>query len=204
MEKIKSNMLGYGIAAGIVAIVIIVAIVLNTTDLPYKLTAEQALEELNKKENIITPSDNFKADANVVFIDVRNSLDYEFKHFGEAVNIPAEKILTEDYLESIREMEENNKNIVLYGEVPQQVAGAWLLLRQIGITGIKMYNGTFEQLISEVPVAPSIYNELPLIDTSLLTRVKEPVKEPAPKAAAPKKEVVPVKVQPQPESGGGC
>jgi rhodanese-related sulfurtransferase len=204
MEKIKSNMLGYGIAAALVAIIIIAAIALNRTDLPYKLTAQQALDELKNKDNTIDPASNsLKADAQLVFIDVRNPLDYEFRHFGQAVNIPVEKILTDEYLESIREMEENDKTIVLYGTVPQQVAGAWLLLRQVGITGVKMFNGTFEQLMTESPVAANVYNEVPVIDTALLNKAKEPVKV-APKPSAPKKQVVPAKVQPEPESGGGC
>lgn len=205
MEKIKCSMLGYGIAAGVVAIVIIIAIALNKTDLPYKLTAQQALEELKNKDNSIDPSSNtLKVDAKTVFIDVRNSLDYEFKHFDQAVNVPAEKILTGDYLESIREMEENGSTIVLYGAVPQQVAGPWLLLKQVGITKVKMYNGSFEQLISETPLPVAVYNEVPVIDTALLTKTEEPVKSSAPVSKAPKKEVVPVKVQPKAESGGGC
>ncbi|HLO89908.1 MAG TPA: rhodanese-like domain-containing protein [Lentimicrobium sp.] len=204
MEKKKSQLVIYGIASLIVAIVIITSIVIYKADIPYKLTAEQALAELNKSDNFLDPSKDIdKEAAKTVFIDVRNPLDYNFSHLKNAINIPSEKVLQEEYLDNIRELEEKGNTIIMYGSVPQEVAGPWLLLKQVGINNLKMYSGTFAQLISKEPIVPTVYNETPLIDTTLLKKtVKEPIKNPD--AALPKKEVVPLKVAPAPEGGGGC
>lgn len=206
MEKKKTQLLSYGIASLVVAVIIITAIAINHSDLPYKLTPQEALDQLKNKDNFIDPMVTFdKAAPKTVFIDVRNPHDYAFNHLENAINIPAERILQEDYLENIREIEENDNTIILYGSVPQQVAGPWMLLKQVGISNLKMYAGTFDQLMSNEPVAASIYNEIPVIDTTALSKKVEPaLKVSAPKAPAPKKEVVPLRVEPAPESGGGC
>lgn len=206
MEKKKSHLLGYAIASVALAIIILTAIAINHTDLPYKLTPQQALDQLKIKDNFIDPMATLNKEApKTVFIDVRNPHDYTFNHLKDAINIPAEKILQEDFLENIREIEENGNTIIMYGAVPQQVAGPWMLLKQVGINNLKMYAGTFEQLMSNEPVTMNIYNEIPVIDTTALSKKVEPVsKVTAPKAPAPKKEVVPLRVEPAPESGGGC
>lgn len=204
MENFKSNKMLWGLVALILIAVIITGIAIHQTALPYKLTAQQTLEELTNKDNIVDPAalQLIKQGEKTVLIDLRNPLDYNFKHYPEAINIPAEKILNEDYVEQLEDIEENGNTIILYADIPQRVAGPWMLLKQIGIETVKMYSGTFEQLMADQAMPNSLYNELPMIDTSVLRKKKEPVEAPAPKAATPKKVVSPVKSEP--ETGGGC
>lgn len=211
MEKSTLNKLIWGIPAAILTIAIITTIALYTPDIPYELSAEQTLNELSNKDNYVDRGavDQLKNTGKVVFIDVRNQKEYNFRHFSEAINIPAEKILTEDYLNSIRQMEEDGNTIVIYGSVPNQAAGPWMLIKQTGVNSAKMFNGTFEQLMGDHSAPITINNEVPLIDTTALNKKKEfakideaSVKEPKP--VAPKKAVMPVRVEPDIETGGGC
>lgn len=207
MEKKKSHLVAYGIVSVVLAIVIIIAIALYRADIPYKLTPQEALEQLKNNDNFIDPIAGINKDApKTIFIDVRSPHDYSFNHFKDAINIPAEKILQDDYLENIRDIEAEGNTIVLYGNVPHQAAGPWMLLKQIGVNNIKMYAGTFEQLMSNEKVVVNTFNEVPVIDTAALKKntVASPEKSATSKAPAPKKEVVPLKVQPAPERGGGC
>lgn len=204
MENFKSNKMLWGLVALILIAVIIVGIAIHHTTLPYKLTTQQTLEELTNKDNFVDPTalTLIKQGEKTVFIDLRNPLDYNFKHYNEAINIPAEKILHNDYVEQLEEIVENGNTIILYADIPQRAAGPWMLLKQIGIETVKMYSGTFEQLMADQTLPNSLYNELPIIDTSALTKKKEPEKAPAPKAATPKKAIIPIKSEP--EAGGGC
>lgn len=204
MEKLKSNTLLWGVGALILIAILIIGIAVNQNNLPYKLTARQTLDEMTNKDNSVdqTSLQQLKRGKKTVFIDLRNPLDYNFKHYTEAINIPAEKILNEDYVEQLEEMEENGNTFILYADIPQRVAGPWMLLKQIGIENVMMYSGTFEQLMADQAVPNSVYNELPLIDTSALSNKKELVKAVAPKAATPKKAIIPVRAEPA--SGGGC
>ncbi len=211
MEKSTLKKLVWGIPAAIITIAIIVTVALYSPDIPYELTAEQTLNELSNKDNFVNQEavGQLKNTAKVVFIDVRNQKEYNFRHFSEAINVPAEKILNENYLESIRQMEQEGNSIVIYGTVPNQAVGPWMLLKQIGITSVKMFDGTFEQLMSEQQLSLTINNEVPLIDTSALNKKVEIAKvevgkAKAPKTEAPKKVVIPTRVEPEPESGGGC
>lgn len=211
MEKSTLKKLVWGIPAAIITIAIIVTVALYTPDIPYKLTAEQTLNELSNKDNFINQGaiGQLKNNGKVVFIDVRNQKEYNFRHFSEAINIPAEKILNENYLESITQIEKEGNSIVIYGTVPNQAAGPWMLLKQTGITSVRMFDGTFEQLMGAQQLPLTISNEAPLIDTSALNKKQEIAKvevskAKAPKTGAPKKAVIPTRVEPVPESGGGC
>lgn len=205
MDKKYRNLLIWTVAALVVVAIIIAAIAMHHSDIPYKLSAEQTLAEMTNADNMPGTAEinALKGNQKVAFIDVRNPLDYNLNHFEGAINIPAEKILNEESVESIRDLEAQNNTIILYGATPGQVAGPWMLLRQIGVTNIKMFNGSYEQLISANQATVTIYNETPLIDTTQLK--KEVVKPEAPKNAAPKpKTVIPQRAEPAVESGGGC
>ncbi len=195
----------WGLAALILIIVVVTGIAIYQTKLPYKLTLQQTLAELNNKDNVVdaTSLQRIIKAEKPIFIDLRNALEYNFSHYNEAINIPAEKILNEEFMETIQEMQENDNTIILYADVPQKTAGSWMLLKQIGIDKVKMFSGTFDQLMSEQSLPVNLYNEIPVIDTSALQKIKEPGSAIiAPKATSPKKAIIPVRAEP--ETGGGC
>lgn len=202
MEKIKSNMLGYGIAAFVVVMIVIIAIIINRSEIPYTISADQALQEMADKANYIEPTSLAELNG-AVFIDVRNPQEYDLNHYKGAINIPAERIFLEENVEAVRELNSQGKPIVLYGAVPGQTAGLWLLMKQTGINNVKMFNGTFEQLTSGKAEALTIYNEVPVIDTTALLKNQKVEKKPAEVKPVAKK-VAPVRTEPQVESGGGC
>lgn len=195
--------------AVLVVILIIIAITLSKPEIPYELSISETLTEIQKAENQLTKADieNLKESSNVVFIDLRNQLDFNFNHYTEAINIPGEKIMNEEYLDMIRGYQKDNKIIVLYSSVPQKTAGPFLLLKQVGINNARMFTGTFEELTTNREPITSLHNELPVIDTTLLKK-KENKTTPAAIKSSPstpvKKKVSPVKVEPDYQSGGGC
>lgn len=204
MEKNKLKKVLWGLTALIIIAVVVTAIAIYQAKLPYKLTVKQTLAELNNKENVVDAASlqQIKQAEKTIFIDLRNPIEYNFSHYSEAINIPAEKILMEENMETIQEMQDNGNTIVLYADVPQKAAGTWMLLKQIGIDKVKLFSGTFDQLMSEQLLPVNLYNEIPVIDTTALQKKNEPANTNTPKIAVPKKAVSPVRVEPQ--TGGGC
>lgn len=204
MEKNKLKKVLWGLAALIMIAIVVTGIAIYQAKLPYKLTVEQTLTELNNKDNVVDAASLqlIKQAEKTIFIDLRNPIEYNFSHYQEAINIPAEKILIEENMEVIQEIQDNGNTIVLYADVPQKAAGTWMLLKQIGIDKVKMFSGTYDQLMSEQLLPVNLFNEIPVIDTAALQKKNEPANTNTPKIAVPKKAVSPMRAEPQ--TGGGC
>ncbi|HLN52797.1 MAG TPA: rhodanese-like domain-containing protein [Lentimicrobium sp.] len=205
MNKVTSTNLKWVIPTIIIVAVLVLAIALNHNDLPYELSGDEILKEARNPENMVDKSTLGQyAPGKTVFIDLRQPLDYNLSHAENAINIPAEKILTEDYLNSIKDIENEGNTIVLYCNTPQKASGAWMLLKQVGIENIRYFNGTFEQLMAKEAIADSKLNETPVIDTTKLNKKGTGQPSALTKSDIKPKTVVPQRMQPAAESGGGC
>lgn len=202
MKSIKTIWI---IVSVVVVGAIIAAVVLTRPAIPYKLTADDALKEISNPANRLNAEQLANGTKEkYAFVDLRSPLDFDLWHYETAINIPAEKVMQEEYIESIKKLSEEQETIVLYAATPQQSAGVWLLLKQAGIEGIKYFAGTFSQLVSAPVVSDeAALMEIPVIDTAALKSIKQNAQGTAsnqPQAA--KNNIIPKRVQPA--SGGGC
>ncbi len=206
MNKDTSTNLKWVIPAIIIVSVLVLAIALKHDELPYKLSSQEMLSEALNAENMVDKESLQKyVSGKFIFIDLRQPLEYNLSHPQDAINIPAEKILNEEFLHSIKDIEKEGNTIILYSSTPQKASGAWMLLKQTGVNNVRFFNGTFEQLISKEPVANSVYNEIPVIDTAILNKNIVTDKLSAPQQTnTQQKTVIPQRVKPAAESGGGC
>lgn len=204
MEIFKSDKVLWTIVAIVVVTFIVLGLASTHTSVSYKLTAEETLKEMTNDSNVVnfTEMKSMEVNNNVVLIDIRNTRDYDFKHYKEAINIPSDQITNEDNLEELEKMQEEKKIMVLYGNVPQEAATSWLLLKQLGINEVKMYNGTFDQLMADSTPTVSINNEVPLADTTIFSKRKAVVMPQKEEKPAPRKAVT--RIQEEPTTGGGC
>ncbi len=167
----------------------------------YTLSPVSMLAEITSADNYLDAASLGKI-QNVVFVDLRNPLDFEFNHHEMAVNIPAEKVMAVENQKVLRDIEKEGKMIVLYGATPRQAAGYWTQLKQVGIENIKVFNGTFEQLMKGQTASITLENEVPQIDTSLIKKVGNVV------APGDSKPVISPKITPRkaskPAASGGC
>lgn len=167
----------------------------------YALTPDKMLAEITSTENYLDAASLVNLDK-LVFVDLRNPLDFEFSHHEMAVNIPAEKVMASENQKVLKDIEKEGKTIVLYGETPRQAAGYWTQLKQLGIENIKVFNGTFEQLMNGKNEPLVLQNEVLQIDTTLIKKsgnVAGPVN--AKPASTPK--ITPRKAA-KPAASGGC
>lgn len=112
---------------------IIIAAVPENTTKPYKLTANQLLEEVKEGIQFVSTDQIaemiIQQDPSLQLIDVRSADEYEKFHLPGAINIPISTILNvewEDYLN------QDVKMNVLYSNGSTTANEAWMITRQLG------------------------------------------------------------------------
>ncbi|WP_456421251.1 rhodanese-like domain-containing protein [Lutibacter sp.] len=75
---------------------------------------------------------------NSTLIDIRSPYEYNKGYIKNAINIYVPDLLEPKQLSYIKQLDKENKIIVLYGKNPEEANGAWLLLTQLGLKNIKV------------------------------------------------------------------
>jgi 3-mercaptopyruvate sulfurtransferase SseA len=111
---------------------IIAAVPQNTTK-PYKLTAEELLNEVNSRTQYITPdyvADMIvKKDPLIRLIDVRSQDEFEKYSLPGAINIPAVSLLSEEYTDILNQ---DIKMNIFYSNGTLTANEVWMVTRQLG------------------------------------------------------------------------
>jgi rhodanese-related sulfurtransferase len=209
-ELNKTNRLTIAVSI-IVLIILIGLITFQKPDVSYKLSPAESLKLLSDTTLMVTPSqaEGMLKDSSgkIVFVDVRNSIEFVQGHFKNAINIPVRDLFAKEGKKSFRDLEKAGQIAVLYGETQQQANGPWLMLRQTGFKNVKLFTGNYAQLqpaekdtlIGKLPQL----SESPLIDTAALKAISAPASNStAQKNDVPKKTVTTTKKSGS--SGGGC
>jgi len=102
----------------------------------YALNTKSTLENMTGADYLITLEQINNPD--LMLVDIRNQYDYDKGHLENAVNIYAPEILNDVHSEIFKELKENNKTIILYGNNPHQVIVPYMLLFQLGYTNTKI------------------------------------------------------------------
>lgn len=167
-------------------------------------TSQDILENVLNEEVFVSLegiNDSFE------IIDLRNSSAFETGHITNAKNIYITNILTEENLEFFKEIEKEEKQLLLVGENSAAVLPAYKMLYKTGFNNLKI--GTVKQCVQKNQF--QIENEQlntapPNIQEFIESSVKraEIMKE-KPKLVAPKpKKVIPKKKKKKLPIEGGC
>lgn len=121
--------------------VIIAAVPKNTTT-PYKLSAEQILDEIKSGTQYLEPEQIaqmlVEKDPYLQLIDLRPQSEFEKFNLNGAINIPIDNLLSSDYVDVF---DQDVKLNVFYSNGSSQANEAWMLLRQLGYTNIYVLRG---------------------------------------------------------------
>jgi rhodanese-related sulfurtransferase len=111
---------------------IIAAVPQNKTN-PYKLTANEMLDEINSRTQFVSPdvvADMIvKKDPTLRLIDVRSQEEFEKYSLPGAINIPASDLLSEQYTDILNQDVKMN---VLYSNGTLAANEVWMITRQLG------------------------------------------------------------------------
>lgn len=121
------------LSAAILSLGLIIAAVPKNTTTPFKLTAEQILEELKSNTQYIEPDVVaqmiIEKDPTLRLIDVRPQDEFEKFSLPGAINIPMDNMLSPEYSEILNQ---NFMLNVLYANGSTRANEAWMLVRQLG------------------------------------------------------------------------
>jgi rhodanese-related sulfurtransferase len=208
----KSNNLIIG-AVAFVVIILIALISISQPEHPYGLSQEEALEmALTSGEMEVIPEElRFLKEDNSVnlhFVDLRSPGEFQKGHIEGAVNIPLSSILEEENLEFFRNLDSAN-TAILYGTDQLQASGPWMILRQLGISNIKMLKGGYNYYsthsldISEMPETPSYMIEAPQYDYAQIVEETPGIGDVTVETEGPE-QVIPVRRKKTQRVAGGC
>ncbi|MBW6489989.1 MAG: rhodanese-like domain-containing protein [Lentimicrobium sp.] len=121
--------------------VIIAAVPKNTTT-PYKLSADQILDEIKSGTQYLEPEQIaqmlVEKDPYLQLIDTRPQSEFEKFNLNGAINIPIDNLLSTEYIEVF---DQDVKLNVFYSNGSTQANEAWMLLRQLGYSNIYVLRG---------------------------------------------------------------
>ena len=137
LEKTKR----ISISAVLFILVIIIAVLsFEKPKNVFKKDLNATLEKVVAKDYILNKVflDTLSSYENVSLIDVRNPYEYHKGHLKNAINIYTPNLLNQKEKAFLKDLEKDNKTIVLYGDNPDKVSGSWMLLSQMGFKNIKL------------------------------------------------------------------
>jgi rhodanese-related sulfurtransferase len=128
--KVKARLL---FAAIIIPLGLIIAAVPENTTKPFKLTAEELLEEVKGGTQFMQPDEVadmlIQKDPSLQLIDVRSVDEYEKFSLPNSINIPLVDILNPEWEDFINQDVQLN---VFYSNGTNDANQAWMITRQLG------------------------------------------------------------------------
>ncbi|MGE5446799.1 MAG: rhodanese-like domain-containing protein [Bacteroidales bacterium] len=111
----------------------IIAAVPENTTRPYKLTAEELLTEVMETRQFMSPDEVasmlIAKDPSLQLIDVRSKDQYDKFSLPNAINIPLESLLNQEFEEVLNQDVKLN---VFYSNSSNESNEAWMITRQLG------------------------------------------------------------------------
>ena len=121
------------LATAVIPLGLIIAAVPENTTKPYKLTAEQLLEEVKSGTQYLQPEEVadlvISKDPTLQLIDIRPVDEFEKFSLPGAINIPFVDILSAEWEETINQDVKMN---VFYSNGTNDANQAWMITRQLG------------------------------------------------------------------------
>lgn len=170
----------------------------------YTINTRQALENITGSDYFLTLNEIDNPDY--ALIDIRNQYEYEKGHLENAINIYAPEILNDDSSDVFKDLKEQNKTVILYGENPNEAIAPYMLLYQLGNENIKILsieiNYDQNKLIAK---NVGIEKTAPNINIFIKESIKKAAVKPKPRVVKkPPKKVIPIKKKKKVMPEGGC
>lgn len=121
------------LAAVVIPLGLIIAAVPENTTRPYKLTAEELLNEVSEGQQFMSPDEIAQMlisnDPSLQLIDVRSVAEFEKFSLPNAINVPLENLLSDEYADVLNQ---DIKLNVFYSNSSNHANQAWMITRQLG------------------------------------------------------------------------
>ena len=189
-----------------ILIVIIALLAYKRPKFLYAVNPTHTLEKITSNDYLI--SFNEIDNQSFTLIDIRNHFEFEKGHLEGAINIYTPEILKEQNFRVLKELNEQNKMIALYGTNPNEVNSAFMVLYQLGIDNLKILTIENSYLQNKL-VSKNVEIESPKGDINgfITESVKKASLNKVKKVTVrkkPKKKVIKVRKKKKAPAEGGC
>jgi|FLOH01.1.fsa_nt_gi rhodanese-related sulfurtransferase len=98
------------------------------------------LNHITTKDYIVNTAylDTLNSFEDISIIDIRSPYEFSKGHLKNAINIYTPNLLDDNEKTLLKDLESQNKTIILYGSNPDEASGSWMLLTQLGYKNIKI------------------------------------------------------------------
>ena len=134
-------------------VIIIGFLTLKPTIYTFNTALDKELSELKSEEFQISPQTlaqaMIKKDQSLVLIDVRSQFEYAKSHLPEAINVYNVNLMQDENINLIKDITENNKTVVFYGNSATEANVPFMILKQMGVKNLKYLSVGYNFFISK-------------------------------------------------------
>mgnify|MGYP003958587079 CR=1 FL=1 len=140
---------------------IIIAFVPENTTKPFRLTAEQMLNEVKYRSEMVSSDEladwMVNQDPSIQLIDIRTPKEFDQFHLENALNIPLSQILDEEWIDFL---DQGIKMNIFYSNGTTLSHEAWMITRQLGYENNYVLQGGLNYWTETIlnPTAPSLFS----------------------------------------------
>jgi rhodanese-related sulfurtransferase len=197
-----------------VIVLIIGFLTFSTPDFTYKLSGQEMLEQLNIRDNEVTPHEMIQIitnnDQSGIVVDIRDPYVYQKGYLGKAINIPVSDIMQENTIDFFDEMLADSVSVIIYANNQFEANGTWMLLQQLGYHNVKIllggYNYTKQLKANQHNLAeiPEYHAEKPQIDYADFVKKSTSGTGQLVEQTEASKQILPVRRKKKVVTTGGC
>ncbi len=149
------------LSISVVSLGLLIAAVPQNTTHPYKLTADQLLEEVKGRQQYFSPDELadmlVNKDPSIQLIDVRSADEFEKFSLPGAINIPLPDLLNDQYADVLNQDVKMN---IFYSNGTVDANQAWLITRQLGFENNFVLEGGLNYWVETImnPEKPAATN----------------------------------------------
>ena len=138
------NYILLGVVVILLSSIIGIATIKITSKYRFKKTAYEMLDMVTADKHKIpfNQASQLIADPNTIFVDIRTPKEYDGFHIQNAINIPYERLLDDEFTNLFK----NNQVKILYGNTSVNANAAWMILTQFGYENLYVLNSSIEDL----------------------------------------------------------
>jgi len=197
----------------IIFILIIIAgfLTLKKPRFKYKLSLQQTIELAHDYDAGFHPFELAdvlsKQTKDVILIDIRDAFTYGQGHIPGAENISAYKLSEPKNIDYLKELQDNEMTVVLYGDDQLQANGPWMWFRQVGFHNVKILLGGYRYYAAHKDALAETVEDISYLKGEPKYDFAEVAKQVGPaetQQATTKKPVVVRRKKKQAVAAGGC
>jgi rhodanese-related sulfurtransferase len=138
------NLITLGVLVILLGFIFGIATIKVTSKYRFKKSASEMLGMVTTDKHKITfnEASGLILDANTVFVDIRTPKEYDGFHIQNAINIPYERLLDDEFANLFK----RDQAKILYGNTSVTANAAWMILTQFGYENLYVLDGNIDNL----------------------------------------------------------